>query len=80
MPISSDVFVLSARDLDQREQHAYRRGLERGKFEERAASGKEPVALNCAHWRNGTCETCGAQHQGFDVDALFKCPHFRSRS
>ena len=44
--ISSDVYILSARDLDQREQLAFRRGVERGRFEASMEAGKEPVAIN----------------------------------
>jgi hypothetical protein len=77
--ISPDVFILTARDLDERENKAFQRGVARGRFEERAASGKEPVALNCANWSGGRCERCGAQSQYFEVDGLFKCPHFAAK-
>lgn len=79
MNISTDVYVLSARDLDERERRAYQRGVARGRFEAKAEMGKEQVALNCRHWDNGICNHCGAQHQGCEVDAMFKCPHFAAR-
>lgn len=78
--ISQDVFILSARDLDEREQAAFRRGVERGKFEAAMAAGKAEVALNCVNWKNGICDSCGAQHQGCEVSVDFKCPHFRPKS
>lgn len=77
--VSSDVYVLSARDLDARELAAFKRGVERGRFEERAATGRERVALNCANWSNGLCQSCGVQWQSYEVDELFKCPHFIAR-
>jgi hypothetical protein len=76
MQISPDVYILSQRDLDAREQKAFQRGVERGRFEERMAQGKEKVALNCANWKDGRCETCGVQHQYFEVSSSFKCPHY----
>lgn len=77
--ISPDIYILTQRDLTAREDAAFQRGVRRGIFEARAASGKEPVALNCANWKDGRCETCGAQWQGMEVDGLFKCPSFRQR-
>jgi hypothetical protein len=77
--ISVDVYILTARDLDDREAKAFQRGVERGRFEERAALGKEPLALNCKNWSDGKCENCGVQRQYFEVDGLFKCPHFSAR-
>ena len=74
--ISQGIHILDERDLDVIKQKAFQRGVERGRFEERAAIGKEPVALNCANWKNGRCGECGVQWQGHEVDALFKCPHF----
>jgi hypothetical protein len=79
MPISSDVYILSQSDLDAREQRAFQRGVARGRFEERVAMGKEKVALNCAHWKDGRCESCGVQWQHFEVDGTFQCPHFTDR-
>ncbi len=78
--ISPDVFILSQRDLDSREQKAFQRGVERGRFEERAAMGKERVAINCANWKKGRCGDCGVQWQGHEVDSLFKCPFFAEKT
>ncbi|MDB5584825.1 MAG: hypothetical protein JWR80_10001 [Bradyrhizobium sp.] len=78
--ISTDVYILSQRDLDDREQKAFTRGVERGKFEAAMAAGKAEVAINCGHWKNGRCGTCGAQWQGMEVSADFKCPHFVRRA
>lgn len=77
--VSNDIFILTARDLDERVQEAFQRGVRRGRFEERVVIGKEPVALNCKNWKDGYCETCGAQHQMFEVGGDFKCPHFQKR-
>jgi hypothetical protein len=77
--ISVDVYILSARDLDKREQDAFRRGVERGRFEASMEAGKERVAINCKHWRSGVCDHCGAQTQGCEVSAEYKCPHFEIR-
>lgn len=79
MPISQDVHILSDRDLDSKLNEAFQRGVKRGRFEERAAMGKERVAMNCSNWSNGQCNTCGAQTQYCEVDALYKCPHFTSK-
>lgn len=78
--ISTGVYILTQNDLDERTQKAFMRGVERGRFEERMAIGKEPVALNCSHWKAGHCDTCGAQHQGMEVSADYKCPHFTRKS
>lgn len=78
--ISSDVFILSARDLEERERRSFLRGVERGKFEAKMASSKEPVAINCANWNDGHCETCGVQWQGMEVGANYPCPHFTRRA
>lgn len=78
--ISTDVYILSQRDLDAREQIAYKRGVERGKLEASLASGKAEVAINCGHWKNGRCGTCGVQWQGMEVGADYKCPHFVRRA
>lgn len=77
--ISHGVYILTQQDLDERTRRAFLRGVERGKFEERMARGGEQVALNCVNWKDGHCETCGAQHQGFEVSAEYKCPHFQRR-
>ena len=80
MTISSDVHILSERALRDAEDKAFRRGVARGRFEERAAMGKEPVAMKCQNWCDGKCEKCGVQWQYFEVDGLFKCPHFSPKS
>lgn len=80
MPVSPDVYILSQRDLNDREQKAFERGVKRGHFEARMALGKEKVALNCANWKEGRCEHCGVQHQYFEVGGEYKCPHFTTRS
>jgi hypothetical protein len=77
--ISDDVYILSRRELEERERLAFQRGVERGHFEESMARGDAKVAVNCANWEDGRCETCGAQHQGMEVSIEFKCPHFRPR-
>jgi hypothetical protein len=38
-----------------------------------------PIALNCANWKEGHCETCGVQWQGMEVHSSYKCPHFSPR-
>lgn len=73
--ISSDIFILTARDLQAREDAAYQRGVARGRFE--AANTKQRVARNCNNWKDGYCDTCGAQSQSFEVHADFECPHFQ---
>jgi hypothetical protein len=78
--ISADVFILTGRDLDDIKNKSFQRGVERGRLEERIAIGKEPVALNCANWKDGRCESCGAQWQDMEVSGDFKCPHFTRRA
>jgi hypothetical protein len=77
--ISSGVYILTQQDLNEREHAAYVRGVERGRLEESMARGIEKVAVNCAHWKNGICDHCGAQHQGCEVSYDFYCPHFVRR-
>lgn len=81
MTISAGVHILTWKDLDDIETKAFYRGVERGRLEERMALGKEPVALNCKHWKPGTatCERCGAQHQGMEVSYDYRCPDFERR-
>lgn len=79
MPVSSDVHILSERELDRIKNEAFQRGVTRGRFEERCFHKQEPVALNCNNWNNGNCETCGAQTQYFQVSWDYKCPHFTER-
>lgn len=76
MPISSDIHILTSRDLDALTNEAFQRGVRRGRFEQRMDDGKEPVARNCKNWQNGVCNSCGAQHQGCEVSGDFKCPNF----
>lgn len=78
--ISTDVYILSQRDLDARERASFLRGVERGKFEAMMEAGKAKVALNCSQWKDGRCEMCGAQHHGMEVSADYKCPYFTQRS
>jgi hypothetical protein len=77
--ISSDVFILSARDLEEREHKAFKRGVERGKFEEGMRRGEARVAINCANWKDGYCEMCGAQTQNMAISAEYACPSFVRR-
>lgn len=77
--ISHGIYILTDRDLDAKINDAYQRGVKRGRLEAAMEAGKEPVAMNCANWKDGRCETCGAQHQYFEVDGTFKCPHFSRR-
>ena len=74
--ISPHVIILTDRELDQIRHQEFLRGVERGKFEASSAYRDGPYARNCANWVDGTCHRCGAQHQYFEVDADFKCPHF----
>ena len=80
MPVSQDVHILTSRDVDDIKDKAFARGVERGRFEERARHGKENVALNCANWSDGTCDACGVQWQDMQVSALHKCKHFSRRN
>lgn len=75
--ISPNVVILTREELFQREDRAFLRGVERGKFE--ASTPDARVARNCRYWANGVCERCGAQHQGCEVNADFKCPHWSAR-
>lgn len=76
MPVSSDVHILTSRDLDVIEQKAFQRGVARGKFEERLAAGKERVAATCQNWHEGVCHRCGSQKDFGEVSAEYKCPHW----
>jgi len=77
--ISTDVYILSQRDLAAREDAAYRRGVERGKFEASIEAGTAEVARNCANWKDGYCDTCGAQNQDMQITEDYRCPRFRRR-
>lgn len=79
MTISPNVHILTDRDLDEIKNKSFQRGVERGRFEERAAAGKERVAQHCFNWHHGKCEVCGVQWQDFEVDALHKCSRFVAR-
>jgi hypothetical protein len=74
MNISPNVVILTTKELREREDRAFQRGVERGKFE--AGHINTRVARNCIHWRSGRCETCGSQIQAFEVSGDYKCPHF----
>lgn len=80
MNISPSIFILTAADLEERERKSFLRGVERGKHEAQIAAGKAPVALNCANWKDGCCQSCGVQWQNMEVGAEYKCPHFKPRS
>lgn len=77
--ISPGIYILTDADLKRREEVAFRKGVERGRFEARIEGGKEEVARNCANWRRGRCEQCGVQWQDHQVIFDFKCPHFVRR-
>jgi len=77
--ISKDVHILTSRDLDDIKSKAYQDGVKRGMFEQRAKSGGEKVAMNCANWDNGICETCGVQWQSFQVSKMHKCKKFSAK-
>jgi len=75
--ISPNVVILTRSELQAREDAAFQRGVERGKFEAGHVSTK--VARNCKYWFNGRCEACGVQHQYFEVNQDFACPSFSPR-
>lgn len=77
--ISPEIYILTQRDLGEREAAAFRRGVERGKFEASIEAGKAEVARNCANWKEGYCEVCGAQTQGMQISEDYKCPRFTRR-
>lgn len=82
MSVSSEVVIMTVRELDDLKRAEFKRGVERGRFEEGARhSAKEygRVAATCAHWGDGRCEMCGVQWQYFEVNAEFPCPHWRER-
>jgi hypothetical protein len=80
MTISKNINILTDQDLDKIRDDAFQSGVKRGRFEERFEINRAPVALNCANWKDGHCETCGVQWQYHKVDALHKCADFVSRS
>jgi hypothetical protein len=75
MSLSPNVVILTRQELDEISQKAFLRGVDRGRFEERT-SMNEHVALNCKNWKDGHCETCGAQWRNHEVDATFHCPQW----
>lgn len=86
--ISPNVVILTRDELRAREDAAFQRGVERGKFEASSKAQSERVARNCTNWRSadrpaypgqGFCDACGAQWQNCEVNADFKCPHFSAR-
>lgn len=78
--ISPEINILTDRDLDAIKANAFQAGVKRGLFEASDTYRNGPYARNCANWKNGICETCGAQHQHCEVGPDFKCPHFTSRA
>lgn len=76
--ISPEVHILTERELREIKDDAFQRGVERGKFEARTSDRK--VARNCANWKDGYCESCGAQHQSFQVSGDYACPNFKPRT
>jgi hypothetical protein len=76
MSVSRNVVILTVRELEDIKDAAFARGVARGKFE--AANTSQQVARNCANWKNGHCDTCGAQTHLFEVHGDFACPHFLS--
>jgi len=75
--ISPDVVILTRRELAQIKDAEYQRGVRRGVFE--ASNPDIHVAYNCANWKDGVCNHCGAQHQGCEVHGSYKCPHWSAR-
>lgn len=79
MTVSSNVVIMTTRELDERCRESFLRGVERGKFEASDAWASGPYARNCANWSDGRCQSCGVLHQGMEVDADFRCPNFTRR-
>jgi len=75
MPISSNVYILTADELDRIKDDCFQRGVKRGRFEE-SFDRNARVARNCANWKDGRCETCGVQWQDMVVGADHKCTSF----
>ena len=80
MTISPDVVIMTAKELDDFKNRIFNEGIKRGRFEESFSRNNSDIAEHCANWKNGRCGTCGAQWQGHEVDAMFKCPHFIARN
>lgn len=66
-------------ELRQIEDAAFRRGVERGKFEAVARNPTDRLARNCANYSDGRCEICGVPWQYFECGPDYKCPHFTAR-
>lgn len=77
--ISPDVVIMTRAELRQIEDAAFRRGVQRGKFEATASSPSAQAARNCANYSDGRCERCGVQWQYFEIAPDYKCPHFTAR-
>lgn len=39
----------------------------------------EPIARNCANWKDGVCDSCGVQWQGCEVSESHRCAYFQMR-
>lgn len=76
--ISSNVVILTSEELRAKEDAAFQRGVQRGRFEALRPKD-ERISQNCANWSDGICNSCGAQWQGCEVGPDFECPHFRKR-
>ena len=75
--ISPNVVILTRRELDEIKAAEYQRGVRRGMFE--ATNPDMRVAFNCVNWKDGVCDHCGAQHQGCEVHADYKCPYWSAK-
>jgi hypothetical protein len=78
MRVSPNVVIMTRQELHDLEQRAFTRGVERGKFEV-GIGASERVARNCANWKDGICDDCGAQNQGCQITPDWACPHFKPR-
>ena len=61
--ISKDVVIITTKELEEVKNAAFQKGVERGRFEERSDRNSK-MALNCANWKDGRCETCGVHWTG----------------
>lgn len=82
MSVSPNVVIMTFEELRQKEDAAFHRGVERGKFEAASAAteNKRPIARNCANWSGGECSSCGVPWQGMQVDEGHACTNFRRRT
>lgn len=78
--ISPNIVILTRDELRAKEDAAFQRGVQRGRFEAAAPDPHAHVARNCANWNDGRCESCGVQWQDCEVGPDFKCPHFMERT